>query len=113
MSFQTSIFLPRQHIFYPKILTAWKNYTLQQLWKVFCAGIVLDIIAIPLSIAFEIANVVTPLFGEFKLILKSPKIEILVFLAIFLTTLLVNLTGRLGGLMLLFFTVVIAKICHR
>lgn len=56
----SSLPLATRYIFYPKILTTLKDYTLQQFWNDFCAGVVVGIVAIPLSIAFGIASGVSP-----------------------------------------------------
>ena len=50
-------------IFYPKILTTWKGYNFKQFWTDIMAGMIVGVVAIPLSIAFGIASGVTPESG--------------------------------------------------
>ncbi len=62
-SSKTKVSSQRHIIFYPKILSAIKDYTLQRFIKDLIAGIMVGIIAFPLSIAFGIASGVTPQQG--------------------------------------------------
>ncbi len=47
-------------IFYPKIFTTLKNYSLKMFWGDLSAGVIVGIVALPLAIAFAIASGVTP-----------------------------------------------------
>ncbi|PIR19947.1 MAG: sodium-independent anion transporter [Deltaproteobacteria bacterium CG11_big_fil_rev_8_21_14_0_20_47_16] len=50
----------RDAVFFPKILTTLKHYSIQQLGKDLAAGVIVGIVALPLAIAFAIASGVTP-----------------------------------------------------
>lgn len=50
----------RNAIFYPKLLTIIRSYTLKQFGGDLTAGIIVGIVALPLAIAFAIASGVTP-----------------------------------------------------
>src|SRR4029434_3832915 len=47
-------------VFYPKVLTTLKNYTLAQFGKDLSAGAIVGIVALPLAVAIAIASGVTP-----------------------------------------------------
>lgn len=47
-------------LFYPKILTTFKGYTLQMFWGDAVSGVIVGVVALPLAIAFAIASGVTP-----------------------------------------------------
>ncbi len=47
-------------LFYPKLLSTLKNYSLSLFWGDLSAGIIVGIVALPLAIAFAIASGVTP-----------------------------------------------------
>ena len=47
-------------VFYPKLFTCMKNYSLSQFYKDITSGIIVAIIALPLSIALAIASGVSP-----------------------------------------------------
>ncbi len=49
-----------QPLFFPKLLTALKSYSLSLFWGDLSAGVIVGIVALPLAIAFAIASGVTP-----------------------------------------------------
>ena len=58
-------------IFRPKLLTTIQNYTKKQFYTDLMAGIIVGIVALPLSIAFGIASGVTPEKGIFTAIIAG------------------------------------------
>jgi len=51
---------PLQPLFFPKLLTTLKSYSLPLFWGDLSAGLIVGIVALPLAIAFAIASGVTP-----------------------------------------------------
>ncbi len=52
--------LSHQPLFFPKIISTLKNYSLAIFWGDLSAGVIVGIVALPLAIAFAIASGVTP-----------------------------------------------------
>ena len=64
-------------MFYPKILTTLKNYSMEQFFKDVISGIIVAIIALPLSIALAIASGVPPERGLYTAIVAGFIISLL------------------------------------
>ncbi|MCB9091972.1 MAG: STAS domain-containing protein [Halobacteriovoraceae bacterium] len=67
----------KNRIFYPKIITTLKNYSLQSFYQDAMAGILVGIVALPLSIAFGIASGVEPQQGIITAIIAGFLISLL------------------------------------
>lgn len=67
----------RNAIFYPKILTTLRGYTLKQFGGDLTAGVIVGIVALPLAIAFAIASGVTPDRGLITAIVAGFLISVL------------------------------------
>lgn len=67
----------RNAIFYPKILTTLRGYTLKQFGGDLTAGVIVGIVALPLAIAFAIASGVTPDRGLITAIIAGFLISVL------------------------------------
>ena len=63
--------------FYPKIITTLKGYTKEQFFKDISAGVIVAIIALPLSIALAIASGVAPEKGLYTAIIAGFFISLL------------------------------------
>ncbi len=75
-------------IFHPKFFTCLKDYSLKQFYKDITAGIIVAIIALPLSIALAIASGVSPEKGLHTAIIAG-----------FITSLLGGSRVQIGGLL--------------
>ncbi|MBN1775713.1 MAG: sodium-independent anion transporter, partial [Clostridiales bacterium] len=75
-----------QNIFNPKILSTMKGYTREQFVKDVVAGVIVAIIALPLSIALAIASGVSPEKGIYTAVIAG-----------FLTSLLGGSRVQIGG----------------
>ncbi len=85
--------------FYPKIITTLKDYSKEQFFKDFSAGVIVAIIALPLSIALAIASGVAPERGIYTAIIAG-------FIISLLGGSRVQIGGPTGAFMVIVFGVV-------
>src|SRR5437764_3508322 len=63
--------MPQRSAFIPKLVTTLHGYTREQLVPDLTAGVIVGIVALPLSIAFAIASGVTPQAGLYTAIVAG------------------------------------------
>ncbi|MDO8526095.1 MAG: sulfate permease [Deltaproteobacteria bacterium] len=69
--------MKQQPIFFPKILSTLRNYSLSTFWGDLSGGVIVGIVALPLAIAFAIASGVTPERGLTTAIIAGLLISLL------------------------------------
>lgn len=88
-----------QFVFKPKLFEALKNYSFQQFTTDLSAGVIVGIVAIPLSIAFAIASGVSPEKGLYTAIIAG-------FLISFLGGTSVQIGGPTGAFIVIIYSII-------